>query len=238
VLEVGLVVRAGREQRDVRRHAGRAHALQPFHHGAVGGGQALHVQRLEGLRKLPRDGQAVFQQVAQARGRLRALRHHPPVAVGAARQVEGGNVQPGVARGLHAVQGAQVAGVAAHQRRRNEAFGQQLLRAVHVGHHAVEHAHALQHAGLDLAPALGRDDQRKQVERPGPLRAVGVGVHVVGDAVVANLALQAHGAPGQVVEAALAQLFEEGVPRGRERRLFAGRALLLGLRLRLRLRRG
>jgi hypothetical protein len=218
VLEVGLVVRAGREEGDVGRNAGRAHALQAVHHGAVGGGQALHVQRLEGLRKLPRDGQAVLQQVAQARGRLGALRHHPPVAVGAAREVEGRDVQPGVARRLHAVQRAQVARMAAHQRRRQEAFAQQLLRAVHVGHHAVEHAHALQHAGLDLAPALGRDDQREQVERPGALRAVGVGVDVVGDAVVADLPLQADRAARQVVEAAgpswSKKAFQAGVSGG------------------------
>ncbi|MNT55289.1 hypothetical protein D3C72_1925150 [compost metagenome] len=113
--------------------------------------------------------------------------------------------------------------MAAHQRRRQQAFGQQLLRAVGVGHHAVEHAHALLHAGLDLGPALGRDDQREQVERPRPLRAVGVGVHVVGDAVVADLPLQADRTPRQVVDAAGAELFEEGVPGGGERGLVAGR---------------
>lgn len=61
VLATDLARRFGPEER-----AGRAHALQAFHHGAVGGGQALHVQRLEGLGKLPRDGEAVLEQVAKA----------------------------------------------------------------------------------------------------------------------------------------------------------------------------
>ena len=212
VLEISFVVGAGREQRNVRRHAGRAHGLQAFHHGAVSCSEPLHVEGLEGLRELARDGQAVFEQVAQARRRLGALRHHPPVAVGSTRQVESGDVQPGVAGRLHAVHGAQVARMSAHQRRRQQAFGQQLLRAVHVGHHAVEHAHALQDACLDLRPAFGRNDQRKKVERPRALRPVGIGVDVVGDAVVADLPLQADRAARQVAEAARAELFEEIVP--------------------------
>ena len=223
MLEVGLVVGAGREQCDVRRRAGRAHGLQAFHHGAVGGGQPLHLQRLEGLRELARDGEAVLQQVAQARGRLRALRDHPPVAVRAAGEVEGRDAQPGVARRPNAMHGAQVAGMAAHQGGRQQAFGQQLLRAVDVGQHAVEHARALDHAGLDLRPALWWNDEREEVERPGALRPVAVGVHVVGDAVVADLALQAHGAPRQVGEAGRAERLEELAPRGRQRRLRRGR---------------
>lgn len=222
VLEVGLVVGPGRQQHDVRRLAGRAHALEALHHRVVGGGQALHVQRLEGLRELPRNGQPVLQQVAQARGSLGALRHHPPVAVGPAREVEGGDAQPGVARRAHAMHRAQVAGVALHQGGRQQAFCQQLLRPVDVGQDAVEEAHALQRAGLDRGPALGRDDQREEVERPGPLRPAGVGIHVVGDAVVADLALQADGAPGQVAEALGAELLEEAGPVRCQRSAFGG----------------
>lgn len=217
VLEVGLVVRAGREQGDVRRRAGRAHALQAVHHGRVGGRQALHLQRFEGLWKLPGHGQPVLQQVAQARGRLGALRHHPPVAVRPAGQVEGGDAQPRVARRLHAVHLAQVAGMAAHQRRGQQAFLQQRLWPVDVGHHPVEDAHALQHPGLDLRPAAGCHDQREEVQRPGPLRPVSVRIDVVGDAVVADLALQAQGAPRQVGEAFRAELLEELRPGRRER---------------------
>ena len=218
MLEIGFVVRAGREQGDVRWRAGRAHGLQAVHHCVVGGGQALHAEGFEGLWKLARNRQAIFEQVAQTRRRLRALRDDPPVAIGAAREVESGDVQPGVAGGLHAVHGPQVARMPADQRGRQQAFRQQLLRTIDVGHHAIEHAHALQHAGFDLGPALGRDDQRKEVERPGALRTVGVGVNVVGDAVVANLPLQADGATWQIAKAARAELFEEMGPGRREGR--------------------
>ena len=115
----------------------------------------------------------------------------------------------GAAHGLHAMHGAQVARVALHQRAGQQAFAQQLLRAIHVGHHAVEQACALQHAALDVCPVALRKDQREQVHRPGPLRAVGVGIDVVGDAVVAHLALQALHAPVQVLEALGPQLIKE-----------------------------
>ena len=231
VLEIGFVVGAGRQQHHVGVGAGRAHVLDAVDQCAVGGGQALHMQFLERLWEQARDRQPVLQQVAQAGGRLGALGHHPPVAVGSARQVEGADMQVRVGQGLHAVHGAQVARMALHQRRRQQALGQQALRAVDVGHHAVEHAHPLQHAGLDLAPAVGRDDQREQVQRPGPLRVGGVGVEVVGDAVVAQLALQLRAAVVQVGEAVAAQQFEElgpvlrqrGAGRIGARRAFAGR---------------
>ena len=58
-----------------------------------------------------------------------------------------------------------------------------------------------------------RDDQREQVERPGPLRAVGIGIDVVGDAVVAHLPFQVHGAAVQVGESVAAEVLEEPRPR-------------------------
>jgi hypothetical protein len=184
-------------------------AAQAVDQRTVGGGQALHVHVGEGLGEQARDDQPVLQQVAQARRRLRALRHHPPVAVRPARQVEGRDVQVGAAHRHHTVHGAQVARVATHQRRRQQAVLEQLARAVHVGHHPVKHAHALQHASLNLPPALGRHDQREQVQLPGALRTAGVGVDVVADPVVADLALQRLRAPVQVGEARGAQCVKE-----------------------------
>jgi hypothetical protein len=215
MLEIGFVVRAGGEQHDARFTFAGAHRAQAFHQRLVGGGQPLHPQVAEGLGEEARDDQPVFQQVAQARRGLRALRHNPPATGGIARQIESGDVQIRCARGRNAVQGPQVAGVALHQRRRQQVAREQLLGSVHVGHDAIEQLRSLQHAGFDLAPAVRRDDQREQIERPGSLRPVGVGVHVVGDAVVAQLALQIDGTAIEVVEAVTAEVFEETCPRRR-----------------------
>ena len=191
VLKISLGVGAGRLQRQVGIFAGRAAAFQAVHQRAIRAGQALHPQRLKRLRKLARDRQAVFKQIAQAGRRLAALPYQPPVAVGAVRQVKGGNVQPHAADRFHAVHGPQVTRVALHQRRRQHAARQQPLWPVDVGQQVLQQLHALQHTGLDAQPLLGLDQQREQVQRPGALRSVFVGIDVVSDPVVANLALQA-----------------------------------------------
>ena len=212
VLEIGFVVGPGGQQGDVGMGTALAHLLEPVDQGAVGAGQALHLHGLKGLRELARDGQPVFQQVAQARRCLGALRYHPPHAVRPTRQVEGGDVQMGIAHGLGAVHGAQVAGVPLHQGRGQQPVGQQALGAIDVGHHVFEHPHPLQYTGLDLLPALRRHDQREQVKRPGALGGTGVGIDVVGDAVVADLAVQGGGAAVQVAETVGAQGFEKVAP--------------------------
>ena len=190
VFKIGFVVRARRQQRQMRVRAGRTGALEAIHQGTVGGGQALHLQRLKGQRKLGRNREPVFQQIAKSRWRLATLPLNPPVAVGSARQIKGRNVQAGAADRLDAPHGTQVTRVAVHQRSRQQAALQQLLRAVNIGHDALEQAHPLQDAGFDLLPALRLDQQGKQVERPGTLRTAFIGINVVGHAVVANLAPQ------------------------------------------------
>ncbi len=76
----------------------------------------------------------------------------------------------------------------------------------------VEQACALAYAGVDVLPVLRRNDEREKIERPGPLRAVGVGVDVVGDAVVANLPLQVGGAAVEVVKTVAAEKVEKRGP--------------------------
>ena len=192
MLKIGLVVGPRREQHDafgpaVEFGAGAGHGVDQ---GFVGRGQTAHPQRLEGLRKLQRDAVAVFQQIAQARGGLRALRDHPPLALRAARQIEGGNAQVRLADRRDPLQGAQVAGMAMHQLLRQQGFGNELLRSVYIGHDGLEHLHPLAHARLDRRPVVGADQHGQQVQRPGTLRAVGIGVDVVGHAVVADQPLE------------------------------------------------
>ena len=90
MLKISFVVRARCEQRDVGRSTCRAAGLDAVDQGAVGLGQALHRERLEGLRKLARNDLPVFEQIAQARWCLGALRQQPPAAIRSARQIESG----------------------------------------------------------------------------------------------------------------------------------------------------
>ena len=170
--------------------ANRAAPAQAGHHGAVDRGQALHAHAVQRLRKLLRHHMAVFQHIAQAGRRLQPLRHHPPGTVLITGQVEGRGVHMHAASRLHAMHARDVIGMAQHQRRRQQAFVQQVLRTVDVGHHPVQQARTLQHALLDLLPVGRGQQQRKQVERPGPLHLAIVGMHVVADVVVADMALQ------------------------------------------------
>jgi hypothetical protein len=130
-------------------------------------------------------------------------------------QVKRRDVQVRAAHGRHAVHGPQVARVALHQR-----AGQQPAPAAAGGRtRRPSHGPAGGCAAarrLRCWRQLSGDHQREQVQRPGPLRSVGVGIDVVGDAVVAHLALQVDGAAVQVVEAVAAQVVEEAGPVRRQ----------------------
>ena len=217
MLKVGFVVGPGGEQGNVRIGAGRAALPDALHQRAVGARQALHLHGFEGLRKQAGNDQAVFQQVAQPRGGLRALRDHPPMALRAARQIKGDNVQSRVADGFDAMHGADVTGVTLHQGGRDQGFVQQALGAVGIGHDLFQHLHPLLNALFDGLPVLLRQQQGKQVQRPGALRVLRVGIHVVGDAVVAHLSLQVARALVQVVQAFMAHMLKKGGPGGRKR---------------------
>ena len=115
--------------------------------------------------------------------------------------------------------GRDVSRVALHQGGGQLALQHQLLRAVGVGHDAFEQLHALKHPGLDLLPIGLGHHERKQVQRPGSLRLVGRGIHVVGDAVVAHLALQVRHAGAQTSQAFVVQALDERLPRRTEGRV-------------------
>ena len=61
-------------------------------------------------------------------------------------------------------------------------------------------------ARLDVGQGGGRTDHGKKVQRPWPLRAVGVGIDVVGHAVVADLTAQVGCAVVQVMKTVCAEL--------------------------------
>ncbi len=166
--------------------------------------------------QLLRDDEPVFQQVAQARRRLQALRQHPPAALRAARQVECGHMHEDAAGRHQSVHGPQVLRMRKHQRGRQHGLAQQCLRAVDVGQRGVEQPCALRHPGLDGGPLVRGHDERQQLQRPGVRGVAAFGVHVVGRAVFAHTALHACCARrelGAVERCARAQRAQERLPR-------------------------
>ena len=199
VFKIGFVVRAGRQQHHTAfgDRAGGPHAVNQR---AVSGGQTLHFHVAKGIREQQGNCQPIFQQVAQARRSLGALGHHRPLAVRTVGDVKCRNVQVGAARWLVTVHGAQVAGVAMHQSTWQQAVRQQGLWAVDIGHDTVQQPGALRHPNFDFGPVPLRHDHREQVQRPGPLRAIGICVNVVGHAVVTDFSLQVGAAVVQVIK--------------------------------------
>ena len=138
VLEVGFVVRAGREQHDARRPvAARCPAQQGRAQRLEESRQMLHRQLAKHLRKDARDDQPVLERIARTGGCLRAIADDPPAPVGRACQVGRVLQQVHAAGGLQALHRAEETAMAEHHRRRNRAAAQQGLRAVDVGEDAV-----------------------------------------------------------------------------------------------------
>ncbi len=205
MLEIGLAERPRREQHDVGRglghdvgspgrgparlvaaHGGACRGNQRGDQLGIRGRQARHVQLAERIGKQAGDDEPVLQRIAQAGRHLGAVRHHGPVAVRRPGQVHRHDLQVLPARRREAAHRAQVAGVAEHQRGRQQPARQQRLRAVDIGHDGVEQPRALHHAALDTGPLRLVDQAGQQVERPRT-RLTLVGVDVVADVVVAHL---------------------------------------------------
>ena len=202
LLVIAFAARARREQHDQRHLAlaqrrrlvamGRAEPA-PVHQAVVHRAEErrhrLHLQFAQQVGEGGCDDGAVFECVAGARRRLRAVGHHPPAAIGRARQVDRVEMQRHVVVVTHAVARAQEARMAMDQRRRQQAFAQHRLLAIHVAQNLVEQRGALDHGRFDAAPFLVRQDQRQHVQVPLARPGAGIGQYVVADAVFAHLAL-------------------------------------------------
>ncbi len=132
--------------------------------------------------------QPVFEGVAGARGRLRAIGKHHPVAVRASCQVDAEHVQIEIVRDRDAVARAQERRVGECQWRRQQAAAQEKLRTVQVEEHEVEQPCPLGEAALEPFPLLCGNDERHHVELPRSIDALRIAVDVVGDAVLADRA--------------------------------------------------
>ena len=190
MLEVRLVVRSRRKQ-DRERTA--AILRRPVRQAVAQRGEelreVLHLEVAEKLRESARDDDPVLERIAGARGRLGAVVDHPPAAVGRTGDVCRVDVQHHLARSLRPVAGAHEPGVPVDQRRRQQAFAEQALLAVNVDEDLVEQRRALHDRRLDPAPLLLRQDHRQEIQLPRAVGALRIGVHVVGDAVLAHLAV-------------------------------------------------
>lgn len=121
-------------------------------------------------------------------------------------------MQEGAAGRLHTLAGPQEVVVAKHQLGRQQAIGQQLLRAIEVGQHAVQQSGTLRHAGGDLLPFFGRNQIGQQVQLPRTVGAIGVGVDVVGHPIFLNLPGQQGLTLRQLRRAAALQTLQQQAP--------------------------
>ena len=125
VLEVGLVVRPGREQHDARPAGRRRELDQRVAERLEEAGEPLDVEVAERLGQDARHHDPVLERIARARRRLRAVADHPPLPVRRAREVGGEGVQIAVARHAHAVTRPQEVRIAVHELGRQQRLAQQ-----------------------------------------------------------------------------------------------------------------
>ncbi len=102
----------------------------------------------------------VGEREAQPRGRFRVHVDDAPLAVRAADQVGGEEIDEVRAR-LRVAAGMQEGGIAEYEPRRNFARFEQLLRAVKVLDDQVEQLCPLDHAAFEMRPFAGGQDDRE-----------------------------------------------------------------------------
>ena len=172
----------------------------------------------EGLRH----DDAVFQRIAGAGRRLGAVRNHPPLPIGGARQVDGQQVEVVGPGNGDVMAGAPEGRVAEYQGGGKISVQEQLLRAVEIGKDGVQQARALDQAGFQVAPFRGRDEQRNGIQTPRAVGSQGIAIDVVGDAVFADALARDLPAVGQFLAAERRQGSDVAVPvRTKNARLHA-----------------
>ena len=213
MLEITFVEPPRRQQHHQRRLVGAggqsAHGVL---HGAKKAGHVLDFQVAVQLGKGPQQAHAVFQRIACAGGRLGPVGGDPPASIGRARQVRRIQVQERALRRLHALARPQVVVVPEDQLGGQQPLGNQRLRAIDIGQHGVEQACPLGDTRRDLAPFVGRNDVRQQVQFPRPIGPLGVGIDVVGDAVFLDLPCQRRLALRQLAWRTALQMLEQAPP--------------------------
>ena len=99
--------------------------------------------------------------------------------------------------------------MALDQCRGQHGLPQQLFVTVDVLQDQVEQSGSLYNTRFDLSPLIRANDHGEEVKRPGPLLAVLVGINVVGDAVVTQLAIDALLTPLKIRQTLCAEVFKK-----------------------------
>ena len=154
---------------------------------------ALDIHRLVERGEGARQHQTIFQRIARARRRLRAIAEHPPAPVGPAADIGGIEIEIAAARRLDAAHRAQIFVAAGDRRGRDRALGNQPAFAVEVAQHQFEQLRALGDAGGQLLPVGLVDDQRQMAQRPEPVG--GLAGRAIGDAGFAQMPVGGGEAP-------------------------------------------
>jgi len=200
VLEVGGVVRAGREQHHLRvLPAGRDLAERLQEPGAVvrdrpqpdafqhvGEGAHHHVP--------------VLDHVADAGRRARVVFQHHEAARRVADDIDAANVDVGAVRQVDAAHDRLEVGVAEDQFRRDHSVGEDLLVVVDVVQQVVQRGDPLPDPGLDGRPIGRGQHTRDAIEGQHSVRRVALRIHREGDAQVAQLGIGVRSAPLQLGE--------------------------------------
>ncbi|MNO87213.1 hypothetical protein D3C76_786320 [compost metagenome] len=186
VLEIALVEAPRGQQHHQRRVLGTGRQpRQGLLQGTEKTSQVLHLQVAVQLGQGSRDDGAVLQRETCARRRLGTVGSDPPATVRGAGKVHRIDMQIGPFRWSDTLAGPEKIVMAIDQFGRQQAFTDQLLRPVDIGQHRIEQSCALFNTRRQLLPFGGGQQVRQQVQLPRPVGTLGVGIDIVGDAVLA-----------------------------------------------------
>ena len=166
MLEIGRVVSAGRKQNDLRvGDSDGRHLLQCRHQPCAVIVDRAQADLVEQIGKGAQHHVPVLDDIADARGCARVVLEHEECAALVADDVGAADIDIGLVWQIDAAHQRTIVAVAEDQIGRHHAVAQQVLLVVDVVEQQVERGDPLDDAALEVAPLLGRQDSRQDVER-------------------------------------------------------------------------
>ena len=185
MLEVGRVVRAGREHHRAALVAGdgrdRAQRLREPGGIVI---DAVDARGIEDAREHALAEDAILDDVRHAGGRAQVVLEDAPRAVRIADEIDPGDVDAHAARGRDAAQRGPVAGGSEDHLGGDHARSEDPLLAVQIVEEEAQGPQALLQAALEAAEVRGGHDARQRAEREDLLGAAGVAVDGERDALL------------------------------------------------------
>ena len=142
-----------------------------------------HLRSPKRLRQNLRAHHPIFERVAQAGRRLRAVGKHPPLPIRRPAQVNRVVMQKYRLRHGQPVTSAEKAGIVKDQFRRQRPIAQQSQWTVNIGQHQVEQRGALLDGGFNGLPFDAVEHQRDRVHRPRTLLPLRIAVDIERNAI-------------------------------------------------------